>query len=161
MFHTVAEITELAPAPAVRLAPDAPPVLEATADAPVAPPADGGWPGQVYLDGLRRGELYFQRCRWCRTACFHRLLCPICASTDLTWEHSAGTGAVRHTSVVRRRTGSLRTVATIDMAEGFRLRATLAGVFPDTVRPGTLVRLDAEGLLPQAEPGELVFRMAA
>ncbi|MBH5333658.1 OB-fold domain-containing protein [Streptomyces pactum] len=116
--------------------------------------AQEGWPGQDYLDGLQRGELYFQRCRWCRTAVYHRLLCPVCASPDLDWEHSSGTGVVRQATVVRRSTGTLRTVGLIDMAEGFRLRATLSGVTADHVRPGTVVRLDPHA----ARPRELTFR---
>lgn len=140
MFHTVAEITEPAQG-------------SHTLDA--VPSQDRGWPGQNYLDGLQRGELYFQRCRWCHTAAYHRLLCPICASTDLDWERSSGSGLVRHTTVVRRPNGALRTIAVIDMAEGFRLRATLAGVAPDTVRPGTTVSLDSSA----AYPRELTFRI--
>ncbi|MFH8371611.1 Zn-ribbon domain-containing OB-fold protein [Streptomyces sp. NPDC018031] len=147
MFHTVADI---APFPIQ----DSLAVPDGDATDATVPQADG-WPGQNYLDDLQRGELYFQRCRWCRTAVFHRLLCPICASPDMDWEHSSGTGVVRQATVVRRSNGSLRTVGVIDMAEGFRLRATLSGVTADRVRPGTVVRLDPHA----ARPRELTFRL--
>lgn len=148
MFHTVAEIDH---SPVQ----DSPAVPDDADPMDPAGPQDAGWPGQNYLDGLQRGELYFQRCRWCRTAFFHRLLCPICASPDLDWEHSSGTGVVRQATVVRRSNGALRTVGLIDMAEGFRLRATLSGVTADHVRPGTVVRLDPHA----ARPRELTFRL--
>ncbi|WKX68885.1 Zn-ribbon domain-containing OB-fold protein [Streptomyces sp. XD-27] len=151
MFHTVAEIAEHPPAPDT---PDTAPALEPETHVPAAP--DEGWPGQIYLDGLQHGELYFQRCRWCHTAAFHRLLCPVCAATDMEWEASAGAGVVRQATVVRRSNGSLRTVAVIDMAEGFRLRATLSGVSADSVRPGTLVCLDPHAV----HPRELTFKLA-
>ncbi|MFC0602360.1 Zn-ribbon domain-containing OB-fold protein [Streptomyces palmae] len=146
MFHTVAEIADHPP---VHAAPDTHGGLD-----PIETPVEG-WPGGTYLQGLQRGELYYQRCRWCHTAVFHRLLCPICASPDMDWEHSSGMGVVRHATVVRRSSGSLRTVGVIDMAEGFRLRATLS-VGAERVRPGTVVRLDPH----TARPRELTFRVS-
>ncbi|KUJ68410.1 hypothetical protein ACZ90_19250 [Streptomyces albus subsp. albus] len=146
MFHTVAEIADHPP---VHTDPDVPGGPDA-----IEPPGEG-WPGEIYLQGLQRGELYYQRCRWCHTAVFHRSLCPICASPDLDWEHSSGTGVVRHATVVRRSSGALRTVGVIDMAEGFRLRATLS-VSPDHIRPGTPVQLDPHS----ARPRELTFRLS-
>ncbi|MFI2367529.1 Zn-ribbon domain-containing OB-fold protein [Streptomyces sp. NPDC018833] len=122
------------------------------------PALPGDWddPGRVPPDGVRGGELYFQRCRWCRTAAFRRLLCPVCASTDLAWERSAGTGVVRHLAVVGRNTGTPQVLAIIDMREGFWLRSRVIGVSPGTVRVGAVVRLAVDG---GPGPQELAFRL--
>jgi uncharacterized OB-fold protein len=118
------------------------------------PHTDSDHPVQEHLDGLRDGELYFQRCSWCRTAVFRRLLCPICASTDLPWERSGGMGVVRHITVVGRSTGAPRALAIIEMSEGFRLRSRIIGVPPENVRVGALVRLTVDASHPQ----ELTFQ---
>lgn len=120
------------------------------------PPADSADLGGMPQDGVRGGELYFQRCRWCRTAAFRRLLCPVCASTDLVWERSDGTGVVRHLTVVGRSTGTPRVLAIIDMREGFWLRSRVIGVSPGAVRVGAVVRLAVDG---GPEPHELTFRL--
>lgn len=107
---------------------------------------DGGW------DGL----LHFQRCRWCRTASFRRLLCPVCASPDMAWERSCGTGVIHRLAVVGQSGGAPRVLATVDMSEGFQLRARIIGAAPVTVRVGNQVELATEaGLGPQ----ELLFRL--
>ncbi|MEV4334632.1 OB-fold domain-containing protein [Streptomyces sp. NPDC049597] len=120
------------------------------------PPADSDDLGGMSQDGVRGGELYFQRCRWCHTAAFRRLLCPVCASTDLAWERSAGTGVVRHLTVVGRSTGNPRVLAIIDMREGFWLRSRVIGVSPGAVRVGAVVRLAVDG---GPEAHELTFRL--
>ncbi len=48
--------------------------------------------------------IVFQRCTWCGTAMYHRLLCPVCRGSDLRTERSEGTGTVRHSTVVHRNT---------------------------------------------------------
>jgi uncharacterized OB-fold protein len=105
--------------------------------------------------GVLAGELYFQRCNWCRTAVFQRLLCPVCTSTDMSGERSEGVGVVRHVAVVGRSTGTPHALAIIEMSEGFRLRARVVAALPDTVRTGARVRLATD-----ATPGvgELIFR---
>ncbi|MBQ0826300.1 Zn-ribbon domain-containing OB-fold protein [Streptomyces tagetis] len=71
--------------------------------------------------------LVFQRCAWCRTAMYHRLICPVCRGSDLRTERSAGLGTVRHATVVHRNTPAARNVSLIEMAEGFVLRGRVVG----------------------------------
>ncbi|GAA0317409.1 zinc ribbon domain-containing protein [Streptomyces turgidiscabies] len=71
--------------------------------------------------------LVFQRCGWCATAMYHRLLCPVCAGSDLRMERSEGTGTVRHATVVNRNTPAARNVSLVEMAEGFVVRGRVMG----------------------------------
>ncbi|MGX1273867.1 putative OB-fold protein [Streptomyces phaeoluteigriseus] len=71
--------------------------------------------------------ILFQRCTWCGTAMYHRLLCPVCQGSDLRTERSEGTGTVRHTTVVHRNTPSARNVSLVEMAEGFVVRGRVTG----------------------------------
>ncbi|WP_030420453.1 zinc ribbon domain-containing protein [Streptomyces sp. SCSIO 75703] len=72
-------------------------------------------------------SLVFQRCAWCRTAMYHRLICPVCRGSDLRTERSEGLGTVRHATVVHRNTPAARNVSLIEMAEGFVLRGRVVG----------------------------------
>ncbi|MGY6023318.1 Zn-ribbon domain-containing OB-fold protein [Streptomyces spinosirectus] len=71
--------------------------------------------------------LLFQRCTWCGTSMYHRLLCPVCQGGDLRTEHSEGTGTVRHATVVHRNTPAARNVSLVEMAEGFVVRGRVMG----------------------------------
>ena len=42
---------------------------------------------------------------------YHRLLCPVCQGGELRTERSAGTGTVRHSTVVHRNTPAARNVS--------------------------------------------------
>lgn len=84
--------------------------------------------------------LLFQRCTWCGTTMYHRLLCPVCQGSDLRTERSEGVGTVRHASVVHRNTPVARNVSLIEMTEGFVLRGRVTGP-PMAVRSGDGVRL--------------------
>jgi len=84
--------------------------------------------------------LYFQRCRWCGSSMFHRLLCPVCASTDLLTERSTGSGFVLRSHVVHRNTPSARNASLIELDEGFTVRGRVMGPFI-AIRPGCRVRL--------------------
>ncbi|MEU6603209.1 Zn-ribbon domain-containing OB-fold protein [Streptomyces flaveolus] len=106
--------------------------------------------------GVGVGELYFQRCRWCQTAVFRRLLCPACASTDLAWERSGGIGVISHVVIAGRSTRRPRALAMINMREGFSLRSRIFGAPPHTVRVGALVRLATDI---QLDSQELLFRL--
>jgi len=71
--------------------------------------------------------LVYQRCRWCGTAMFHRLLCPVCAGSDLRTERSSGLGVIRHTTVVQRSTPAARNVSLVELEEGFTVRGRVMG----------------------------------
>ncbi|GAA2442405.1 Zn-ribbon domain-containing OB-fold protein [Streptomyces glaucus] len=84
--------------------------------------------------------LLFQRCTWCGTAVYHRLLCPVCRGSDLRTERSEGTGTVRHSTVVHRNSPAARNVSLIEMAEGFVVRGRVMGP-PVGIHSGDRVRL--------------------
>lgn len=88
--------------------------------------------------------LYFQRCRWCGTAMFNRLLCHVCASTDLEVMRSKGVGVVHRSTVLRRNSSAARSLSLIDMAEGFSVRCRVIGP-PKAVHAGARVVL-AKGI---------------
>ena len=84
--------------------------------------------------------MLFQRCTWCGTAMYHRLLCPVCQGSDLRTERSAGFGTVRHSTVLHRNTPAARNVSLIEMAEGFVVRGRVMGP-PIGIHSGDRVRL--------------------
>jgi uncharacterized OB-fold protein len=71
--------------------------------------------------------LLFQRCTWCGTAMYQRLLCPVCQGGDLRTERSQGTGTIRHATTVRRNTPAARNVSLVEMSEGFVVRGRVMG----------------------------------
>ncbi|MFD6497518.1 Zn-ribbon domain-containing OB-fold protein [Streptomyces sp. NPDC059944] len=85
-------------------------------------------------------RLLFQRCRWCATAMYSRLICPACAGSELRTEASAGTGVVRHSTVIHRNTPAARNVSLIEMTEGFTVRGRVMGS-PATIHSGDRVQL--------------------
>ncbi|WP_432136445.1 MULTISPECIES: Zn-ribbon domain-containing OB-fold protein [unclassified Streptomyces] len=91
--------------------------------------------------GRGDGEtIVFQRCTWCGTAMYHRVLCPVCRGSELRTERSEGVGTVRHSTVVHRNTPAARNVSLIEMAEGFVLRGRVMGP-PIGIHSGDRVRL--------------------
>ncbi len=74
-----------------------------------------------------KDAILFQRCTWCGTAMYHRLLCPVCQGSELRTERSEGVGTVRHSTVVHRNTPAARNVSLIEMAEGFVVRGRVMG----------------------------------
>lgn len=100
--------------------------------------------------------LVYQRCRWCGTASFRRLLCPVCASHDLEAERSAGVGVVVRSDVVHRGTGAARNESVVRFPEGFVFRCRVVGVAPHLVWVGARVR-PVEEIDPSA--GEVVFEL--
>lgn len=82
-------------------------------------------------------ELYFQRCRWCHTTTFQRLLCPTCGSTDLAPELSGGEGVI---SVRRGVAAADNDLWPVHMTEGFVVRCRVDGP-PHAVRPGVRVKV--------------------
>ncbi|MEU6576663.1 zinc ribbon domain-containing protein [Streptomyces sp. NPDC046805] len=87
-----------------------------------------------------KDAILFQRCTWCGTAMYHRLLCPVCQGSDLRTERSEGTGTVRHTTIVHRNTPAARNVSMVEMAEGFVVRGRVMGP-PVGINSGDRVRL--------------------
>jgi hypothetical protein len=95
--------------------------------------------------------LLFQRCTWCGTATYHRLLCPVCQGSELRTERSAGTGTVRHSTVIHRNTPAARNVSLIEMAEGFVVRGRVMGP-PIGIHSGDRVRLSTAKDPVRSEP---------
>lgn len=95
--------------------------------------------------------IVFQRCGWCGTAMYHRLLCPVCQGGDLRTERSEGVGTVRHSTVVNRNTPGARNVSLIELAEGFVVRGRVMGP-PAAVHSGDRVRMSTAKDPVRAEP---------
>lgn len=107
----------------------------------VAQQAAGVTTGLLEPQGANSAEaMAFQRCTWCGTATYHRLLCPVCQGSDLRTEHSAGVGTVRHSTTLYRNTPAARNVSLIEMAEGFVVRGRVMGP-PIGIHSGDRVRL--------------------
>ncbi|WP_406385075.1 Zn-ribbon domain-containing OB-fold protein [Streptomyces sp. NBC_01618] len=100
--------------------------------------------------------LHYHRCRWCGTASFRRLLCPVCASSDLKPEHSAGLGVVVRSGVVHRYTEAARNESLVRLPEGFVFRCRVVGAAPHLVSAGARVRPVAGG---DPDAGEVVFEL--
>ncbi|MFF0011033.1 Zn-ribbon domain-containing OB-fold protein [Streptomyces sp. NPDC005374] len=95
--------------------------------------------------------IVFQRCGWCGTAMYHRLLCPVCQGGDLRTERSEGVGTVRHSTVVNRNTPGARNVSLIELAEGFVVRGRVMGP-PAAIHSGDRVRMSTAKDPVRAEP---------
>ncbi len=100
--------------------------------------------------------LHYHRCRWCGTASFRRLLCPVCASSDLEPEHSAGLGVVVRSAVVHRYTDDARNESLVRLPEGFVFRCRVVGAAPERVQVGARVRPLSGG---GPDTGEVVFEL--
>ena len=87
-----------------------------------------------------RTGLTYQRCRWCGTASFRRLLCPVCQSSNLETELSEGDGVVVRSTVVHRYTEFARNESLVRFPEGFMFRCRVIGTAPQLVWPGARVR---------------------
>ncbi|MFF9201795.1 Zn-ribbon domain-containing OB-fold protein [Streptomyces sp. NPDC014986] len=107
----------------------------------VARQTAGSATGVLETQGSGRAEaIFYQRCTWCGTATYHRLLCPACRGSDLRTERSGGVGTVRHSTVLHRNSPGARNVSLIEMAEGFVVRGRVMGP-PIGVHSGDRVRL--------------------
>jgi uncharacterized OB-fold protein len=105
-----------------------------TAPAPSSPPAS------AFVTSPEAEPLVYQRCAWCATATYQRLICPVCRGSDLRSERSEGAGVVHRSTVVHRNSPSARNVSLIEMAEGFVVRGRVMGP-PVAVHSGDRVRL--------------------
>lgn len=100
-------------------------------------------PALGYRAGLEAGELRFQRCGGCGLAVFYpRVACPGCGGEDLSWERSAGLGAVYSTTALAVRDGDPRNVVLVDLDEGFRMMSRVDGVAATDVTIGARVRFE-------------------
>jgi uncharacterized protein len=104
----------------------------------------------------KQAGLTFQRCRWCRTTFLRRLLCPVCASSDLESEWSTGEGVIVESTVVHRYTKVARNESLVRFPEGFTFRCRVIGTEPHRVWVGARVR-PAAGSDPEA--GEVVLEV--
>ncbi|MEU1473526.1 hypothetical protein ABZ434_35615 [Streptomyces sp. NPDC005761] len=100
--------------------------------------------------------LVYQVCRWCHTASFRKLLCPVCASSDLESEQSDGHGVVVRSSVVNRYSRVMRNESLVRFPEGFVYRCRIVGAAPHLVSVGDRVR-PVGGMT--SEAGEVVLEL--
>lgn len=100
--------------------------------------------------------LAYHRCRWCGTASFRRLLCPVCASSELEPERTTGHGVVVRTAVIHRYTEAARNESLVRFSEGFVFRCRIVGAAPHLVAVGARVR-PVSGDEP--ERGEVVLEL--
>ncbi|MCM2387626.1 zinc ribbon domain-containing protein [Streptomyces albipurpureus] len=97
--------------------------------------------------------LVYQRCRWCGTASFRRLLCPVCSSNDLEPQHTEGYGVVVRTTVVHRYSRLARNESLVRFPEGFMFHCRVTGTPPhlvwagDRVRPAGVITADSTQLV--------------
>jgi uncharacterized OB-fold protein len=91
-----------------------------------------------YWEGVRKGELLFQRCKECGHVQFPpRQICVKCWKQELTWTKSSGNGTVESVTIVHRApTPEMRNkvpyvVATILLEEGPRMVTNVVG--PDAL----------------------------
>lgn len=103
---------------------------------------------QPFWDSLRAHAVSVQRCLDCATFRYApRELCPNCHSARAGWEPIAGNGEVYTFTVVRRaptpayQAEAPYVIAHVQMAEGFRMIATLRGVDVDAVHIGLPVHV--------------------
>ncbi|HLN18521.1 MAG TPA: Zn-ribbon domain-containing OB-fold protein [Acidimicrobiales bacterium] len=114
--------------------------------APEAPQVDEST--EQWWAALGEGELLVPRCEACgRLHLYPRRFCPYCWSTALTWEQASGRGRVYTFSTIYvNDLGSFGaevpyTVAVVELAEGPRLEARLAGCPPEEVVIGMPVEM--------------------
>ncbi|MGC5561217.1 Zn-ribbon domain-containing OB-fold protein [Streptomyces sp. FR-108] len=115
----------------------------------------GAATGTATSEGAAEDGLLYLRCRWCGTSTFQRLLCPVCAGSDLRTERSAGLGVIRHATVVQRNTPGARNVSLVEMAEGFTVRGRVSGPLV-AIRTGDRVQLTTSADPVRREP---VFKL--
>ena len=115
-----------------------------TGDIPVPYPTLMSRP---FWDGCARGELWFQRCA-VGGGITHTpaAMCAHCMSRDLSWERSAGTGAVYSWTTVWRPQTPAFTIPyvpiIVDVDEGWQMLSNLIGCEHDAVEVGMRVEVE-------------------
>ncbi|MBC3840091.1 hypothetical protein GXW82_07565 [Streptacidiphilus sp. 4-A2] len=104
------------------------------------------------VDEAGQAGVEYQCCRWCGTPAYRRLLCPSCASSDLTPAHAEGVGIVTRAPV-----GAGSDVL-VQLREGVTVPGRIVGAPDGRVCPGVTVRLTA-GPEPDSADGGLWFRL--
>jgi uncharacterized OB-fold protein len=119
-----------------------------------------------YWEGAREGKLMLPRCQACAKAFFYpRVVCPFCASRDITWIQASGRGRLYSFAIAHQimnkafRVKPPVILAMVELEEGPRLLTNLVNVAAD---PGTLhcdmpvevvfEKLTAEISLPMFQP---------
>lgn len=92
-----------------------------------------------YWDGLREGELRFQRCSSCGNAVFNpAVVCARCLGRELVWVASSGRGTLYSWTVVwRPQTPAFQVPyapAIVALEEGWWLVSAVVGCRPDDLR---------------------------
>lgn len=110
-----------------------------------------------FWEAARQGRLVLPHCQSCgRAHWYPRHTCPFCASQDLAWTPSQGSGTLETFTVVRQpfsTAGARReppyVVAIVRLADGPRMTTSLVDCPLDGLRVGLPVRVrfdDASGL---------------
>lgn len=98
-----------------------------------------------YFAAAARGELIFQRCDRGHAFLYPRSLCPVCHSTQLTWEPASGRGEILSFATVHRPPwdslprSTPYVVVLVGLGEGPQLLSTLERIAPADVRIGMAV----------------------
>jgi hypothetical protein len=103
----------------------------------------------LYVEGIRAGELRLQKCSSCGAVQFYpRAYCTTCRSADLRWQPASGDGLVYSYTVVRRAPSKALqehapyVLAVVELAEGPRVMTNIVGCDPADVRIEQPVRLE-------------------
>lgn len=119
---------------------------------------------QLYFQAAAEKRLVYQTCDTCQSVVFYlRDVCPHCGGESLQVRESAGVGTVYSYTVQHRASHPYfadktpRTLALVDLDEGFRLLADLTGADETDVEVGLPVEvvfeeLDDELTLPHFRP---------
>ena len=131
--------TDGLPAPAPRVAPEARPFWDATAE----------------------GRLLLPRCDACALVIWYpRGVCPACGSTRITWEEASGRGTVYSYTVVRRggvgpyRGAEPYVLAYVELEEGPRVLTNVVDCDPEALAVGDPV----EAVFVPADDGPALVR---
>jgi uncharacterized OB-fold protein len=117
------------------------------AQQPGIPAPNPGRLAQPYWDGCRTGELRFQRCDACGTIPSRPAsICPNCYGRSLSWERSAGLGALYSWTVVWRPQHPAFRVpyapAIVELDEGAWVMSAVIGCEPEDLAAGLRVAVE-------------------
>jgi uncharacterized OB-fold protein len=106
--------------------------LERPLPHPITPEA------KPYWDGARNGKLMIPKCQACeKTFLYPRVLCPFCASRDISWVQASGRGRLYSFEIAHQilnKAFKVKTpviLAMVELEEGPRMLTNLVNVAPD------------------------------